>query len=161
MDLFIVRHGIAADIAPGGRDDLRPLTERGVDRFQREVAGLRALELELDRIYHSPWLRAVQTAELLGALGAPLEETPHLAADPSPDLLEQLRGLSSVAVVGHEPWMGELTAWLAFGEAALSRPVVFKKGGVAWLQGDPVPGQMWLRGFWNPRLLRALGDAAS
>ncbi len=109
-----------------------------------------------DRIYHSPKLRAVQTAELLTPL---LEEgqtqvTPHLAEPPSEALLNTLEG-SSVALVGHEPWLSSLCAWLLVGSPQ-GESFPFKKGGVAHLEGHPRPGQMRLLGFWSPRLLRKL-----
>ena len=46
-------------------DAERPLTPQGRERFAQAVLGLQRLEVRLDRLYHSPWLRAVETAALL------------------------------------------------------------------------------------------------
>ncbi len=156
MELYLIRHAIALEAAPGQSDDARPLSEEGIRKFSEVVRGLKRLGVRLDRLYHSPKLRAVQTAELLvPLLEGETEVTPYLAAEPSLALLETLRG-SSVALVGHEPWMGELCAWLVTGRRE-DRAFPFKKGGVALLEGLPQPGQMRLRGFWAPGLLRRLG----
>lgn len=154
MDLFIIRHAIAEPRGTERPDEARVLTPDGRKRFQREVEGLRKLGIGFDRIYHSPWLRAAETAELLiPLLKGETRVTPTLAADPGPGLLDELEG-DRVAVVGHEPWMSELLTWLAFDQPDLADNVTFKKGGVAWLTGEPRPGAMTLTGFLAPRVLR-------
>ncbi|AWR86961.1 phosphohistidine phosphatase SixA [Meiothermus taiwanensis] len=157
MELYLIRHAIALEAAPGQSDDARPLSPEGIQKFSEVVRGLKRLGVRLDRLYHSPKLRAVQTAELLvPLLEGETEVTPYLAAEPSLALLETLQG-SSVALVGHEPWMGELCAWLLTTRRE-GHTFPFKKGGVALLEGPPKPGQMKLLGFWAPRLLRRLGQ---
>lgn len=156
MELYLIRHAIALDAEPGQSDDARPLSEVGVQKFKEVVRGLKRLDIRLDRLYHSPKLRAVQTAELLvPLLAGETEVTPYLAAEPSQDLLKALLG-DRVALVGHEPWMSELCAWLLTGRRNGGH-FPFKKGGVAWLEGTPKPGGMKLMGFWSPRVLRRLG----
>lgn len=155
MELYLIRHAIALDAEPGQSDDARPLSEEGIQKFTEVVRGLKRLGVRLDRLYHSPKLRAVQTAELLvPLLDGETEVTPYLATDPSPDLLKSLVG-ESVGLVGHEPWMSELCAWLLTGRRSGGH-FPFKKGGVAWLEGTPKPGGMKLRGFWAPKVLRGL-----
>ena len=60
------------------------------------------------------------------------------------------------AVVGHEPWIGELVAWLAFGDMRHGEMLAFKKAGVMWLEGSVIPGGMTLRALVPPQLLRGL-----
>jgi phosphohistidine phosphatase len=74
-------------------------------------------------------------------------------------LLEMLRG-DRIALVGHEPWMGELVAWLTTGTPADGSVFAFKRGGVAWLEGALQPGQMVLQAFLPPKVLRTLGGVA-
>jgi phosphohistidine phosphatase len=50
--------------------------------------------------------------------------------------------------------MSELCALLVIGHAAHARAFPFKKGGVAWLEGEPTPGSMLMRGFFPPAVLR-------
>lgn len=150
-----MRHAIALDALPGQSDDARPLSKEGVEKFKRCVQGLRRLEVELDRIYYSPKVRAVQTADLLmPLLKGEAGVMPWLAAPPTEDLLVGLEG-ELVAVVGHEPWMGELCAWLVSGQKR-GQNFPFKKGGIAHLSGLARPGQMHLVAFLPPSILRAI-----
>ena len=162
MDVFIVRHAIAEPRDPGISDEARALTPRGTRRFARAVEGLRRLNVRFDAIHHSPWRRALQTAELMVPLLDKAGETivaPALAAPPGPELLLSLDG-GRVALVGHEPWLSELLTLLLFDHGSLAAdehaPFVLKKGGVAWLEGDAKPGAMKLRALLQPRVLRRL-----
>jgi phosphohistidine phosphatase len=154
VELYLVRHAIAVDAVPGQSDDSRPLSKEGVEKFQRCVQGLGKLGVELDQLYFSPKLRTVQTAELLGPLlVGEAQATPWLAQPPGEQLLGLLSG-ERIALVGHEPWIGELCAWLMTGQRGLAFP--FKKGGVAHLSGTPRPGQMRLGSFLPPAVMRSI-----
>jgi len=161
LELLVVRHAIAEDAAASGRDADRELTRTGRERMEAEVRGLQALELRVDRVLHSPWARARQTAELLEPLadGRPwLVACDELAEPPGARLLAALRG-RSLALVGHEPWVSQLVAWLACGSPARGAAFEFRKGAVARLEGEPRPGGMQLRALWPPATLRRLGGA--
>ena len=56
----------------------------------------------------------------------------------------------------YEPWLGELIAWLAFGDARHGEALMLKKAGVVWLEGSSVPGGMTVRAMMPPKLLREL-----
>lgn len=158
MQLFVIRHAIAEDAAAGQDDASRALTDEGRRKLREVVAGLRELDLELDRILVSPWTRALQSAELLKPLceDAPVI-TSLLAQVPSAELIAQLAASGeATAVVGHEPWLGELVAWLCFGDMRHGEGLIIKKAGVVWLEGTAVPGGMRMRALIPPRLLRAL-----
>lgn len=156
MDLYLVRHAKAVPRSADMEDALRPLTPDGKKSFAVAVEGLARLGVTFDRLYHSPLLRAVETAELLIPLvHGESVSTVQLADDPSSALLRELSG-RRVALVGHEPWMGELAAWLIHDDRSAADGFVVKKGGVIWLEGDPAPGKMLLRGFFPPKVLRAL-----
>src|SRR5262245_39451330 len=138
MELLVVRHGIAEDHAESGRDADRALTAEGGERVDEIARALRRLELRVDRVLHSPWRRAAQTAARL----APLVEHARdivpcdaLAAPPERALLAELRG-DRLALVGHEPWMSALVAWLTVGDPRRSHGFEMRKASVAWLQGE-------------------------
>jgi phosphohistidine phosphatase len=159
MDLLVIRHAIATDRTPGmtdADDEARPLTRRGRRRFRRAVDGLARLAPAIEVVLHSPWRRAVETAELLDV--EQLRATAHLAGPPRAELFAELAGLAGqrIAVVGHQPWLGELIALLTVGEARLGPAFELKKGAAAWLVGSPVPGQMRLTAMLPPRTLRLL-----
>lgn len=155
-----MRHAIAEDAGPDQDDADRALTRDGRRRFERAVRGMRALGIRFERVLHSPWRRAVETAELLEPIvDGPLESTPLLAKAPTKALLTAIRRHTEegpTAVVGHQPWLAELTAWLLVGDAAEGEKLDLEKGGVVWLSGDPEPGGMSLRAMLTPRILRAI-----
>jgi phosphohistidine phosphatase len=161
MELFVIRHAIAVPGSMLLADADRPLSPQGRERFSQAVLGFRRLKVRFDRLYHSPWLRAVETAELLApVLDGKAVGSAALARAPSQDLLDALVG-ERVALVGHEPWLGELVAWLTTGAPPDGSVFAFKRGGVAWLEGQPQPGQMVLQAFLPPKVLRVLGAGAS
>ena len=156
-ELYIVRHAIAADRGDDWPDDdKRPLTEKGVVRFKDGLAGLNWLDVGLDEIFSSPLVRAKQTADLLAA---GISGNPALAPGHSPEqVMEQLAQTAKrrrIALVGHEPDLGELAAHLI----GAKRSLEFRKGGVCRidLQGltENRPGLLiW---FVTPKMLRHLG----
>ena len=162
MEIYLIRHAIAEERGEEWPDDdLRPLTEEGVQRFREAAQGLLAFEAPPDRILTSPLVRARQTAELLAAATrprAPLAVMEELAPGyPPPKVLSKVRKTEDkgpVALVGHEPDLGHLVAHLL----GASRPLPFKKGGmcridVVW--GRPPRGTLvW---FLPPKALRRLG----
>jgi phosphohistidine phosphatase len=161
--LYLVRHAIAAERGPKyPKDDERPLTREGKSRMKAVVAGWRRLEPELDLILTSPLVRARSTAEIVrnGLKGdVPLERCPALAPGHPPEdvvaVLGKLKKASAIALVGHEPDLGQLAAWLL----GASEPLPFKKGGIARIDVAELPpnqkGQLvW---FAPPRMLKGLG----
>jgi phosphohistidine phosphatase len=156
MHIYLVRHAAAVPRGEAIVDHARPLSPDGRKRFERAVKGLDRLGVRFERIYHSPWVRARQTAELMKPLlDGDFIETTELATTPGVKLLEQLAG-ERIAVVGHEPWMGELCALLLLGDTASGMLFPFKKGGVAHLEGVPAPAGCTLTEMLTPKLLRAV-----
>ena len=172
MDLFLIRHAIALDASPSGSDEARPLSPKGRRRFAQSVDGLAHLGLSFDLLLHSPWLRALETAELLaGLVRGETRVTPGLAEPPGRPLLAELTGAGAapvdtkgrlaraprrVAAVGHEPWLSELAAWLVLEDPEAGRQLNLGKGGVLWLRGEPAPGEMKLHALLTPKLVRSL-----
>jgi phosphohistidine phosphatase len=157
MDLFLIRHAIAEERRADLFDAHRQLTDKGRARFEAVVDSLQSAGFEFDRVYHSPWLRAAQTAELLAPItrGA-LIATDELARFPRPEFFASLEG-NKVACVGHEPWMSDALALLTTGDPH-GPWLRFKKGGVAWLRGTPHRGSMELRALLPPRGHVALSE---
>jgi phosphohistidine phosphatase len=164
MELLIIRHAIAEERTADQPDAARALTRKGRRKFRKVVRGLDALGVELGTVLHSPWRRAAETAALLrpliaGDAGAALQATDALCATPAAPLVELIAGTDGplpVAVVGHEPWLGELVALLVAGDVARGGRFPLKKGGVVRLTGTPRAGAMELRAALPPAVLRAL-----
>jgi len=133
-ELYLVRHATAADRSGEWPDDSkRPLTERGIDRFKDAVKGLRRLDVTFDEIFTSPLVRAKQTADLLatGLDGKPpVKVLDALAPGHAPaSVMAQLARAAKrrrIALVGHEPDLGELAAHLI----GAGRALAFRKGGI-------------------------------
>src|SRR5215212_8146484 len=133
-EIYLVRHAIAAERgSEWPDDDQRPLTDRGIHRFKEEVAGLRWLEASIEEVISSPLVRAKQTADLLaaGIDGKPVVRIlKALEPGHSPAaIMTQVARLARrprLALVGHEPGLGELAAHLI----GASRPLPFRKGSI-------------------------------
>ncbi len=137
MRLLLVRHAIAVPRGtPGVRDTVRPLAARGRRRFKRAARGLAALLPRPDLLLSSPIRRARQTAEMLAHAwdGATVALEPSLARDDRAAVMAVLaRHVDKrlVALVGHDPYLSELLAWLVGARRAEALP--FRKGGAALL----------------------------
>ena len=161
-ELCLVRHAIAAERGEDWpNDDKRPLTARGVSRFRECVEGLSTLGVAIDEIFTSPLVRARQTADLLasGLPGTPaVKILDALSPGHAPgSVLAQLARQAHrrrIALVGHEPDLGELAAHLI----GAGRALPFKKGGVCRIDVESLtsrrPGA--LEWFVTPRLLRKI-----
>jgi phosphohistidine phosphatase len=160
--LYLIRHAVAEDRSDDWPDDTkRPLTNKGAAKMREVVAGLAALDPQIEDVLTSPLVRAKQTADLLleGLLPAPrLSIVPALAPGGSPQQIAEAlaghSGAAAVALVGHEPGLGELAAWLV----GAKTPFAFKKGGMCRIDVAKLPpagsGQLiWLA---PPKMLRAL-----
>jgi phosphohistidine phosphatase len=163
-EIYLVRHAIAAERGDEWPDDAkRPLTTRGIARFKEVVAGLAELEAGVDEIFASPLVRAKQTAALLAAGlpgKAPIKTLDALAPGHSPSaVMHELARAAKrhrVALVGHEPGLGELAAHLI----GASRALPFRKGGIACIHLQSFTSRragelQWLA---MPKMLRGLGD---
>lgn len=162
FELYFVRHAIAAERGDAWPDDSkRPLTDEGASRMRKAARGLARLDVGIDVILTSPLVRARQTADILAS-----------ALDPRPSIvtleslapgagyaafvadLEKHARKSRIALVGHEPGLGELAARLIGSRHAIE----FKKGAVCRIDLDHIPsaGPGHLRWFLTARMLRAI-----
>src|SRR5258707_7712766 len=142
MELLVIRHGEAMDkeefAKTGKSDDLRPLTSAGMEEMKEIARGLRELVKKIDLLATSPLVRAVQTAEIVGAAyDVPVSETTTaLSPDSQPEEFEKwcadFSDAKRIAVVGHEPHLTMLVTWLLTGE---EDPILeLKKGGSCLLE---------------------------
>jgi phosphohistidine phosphatase len=166
MEILIVRHAIAAEPADweatGAPDSERPLTDRGRGLMRRNARGIAAAAPWLHAVASSPFTRAMETAQILAREYRKLDVTtvPALASGGSRDeLLEWLKTRDHeerLALVGHEPDLGQLVGWLVAGRGVA---IEMKKGGACLLRfaGHPAAGRGELYWFLPPPLLRRLG----
>jgi phosphohistidine phosphatase len=169
MELYLIRHGIAQQLGLKNdfTDEKRALTSEGRDRMRDAARGLRKLGVQVDLLLTSPLVRAVETAEIvadaLGFSNKEIIQTDRLAPGASADeLFAEIKshtGIESVALVGHEPDLGELVAKIVLGDDRFS--IELKKGSICCVNVvETVPsfrgGLAWLM---TPKQLRLLGKA--
>jgi phosphohistidine phosphatase len=119
MELYLFRHGIAEDAPPGRADSSRALTDAGRERSAAVVKMAREAAVTPSLIASSPYLRAVQTAEVAAkefGYAGDLVRLPSLVPHGTPDAvwsdIRDLRDEAAVLLAGHEPLMGHLAAYL-------------------------------------------------
>jgi phosphohistidine phosphatase len=161
-ELFLIRHGVAEDRGDAWPDDTRrPLTEDGMARLRKGARGLANLGLEFDVMLTSPLVRARQTADIVAAA---FNSRPPIVVieslSPGGSVQGVLTDLEAharrgrIALVGHEPSIGELSARLI----GSRRPLEFKKGAICRIDIESIPpaGPGALRWFLTPKILREL-----
>ena len=122
MRVLLVRHGEAVDTCLGASDHDRWLTVVGREHVTEIGKELTRRGLRYSRIYTSPLVRAVQTADILAATQpdfyGPLEVHPALASDvgSSAQALAPLGRAGDedlIVMVTHMPKIGALAAHLS------------------------------------------------
>lgn len=169
MDVLLVRHAKAEEreifALTGAEDALRPLTKAGAREMRKVARALQRLVSRIDVLASSPLLRTLQTADILAErVGGKVVQLPQLAPGHEPgQLLTWLRSQGDnpcVALIGHEPDLGVLAAWLLTGGQHGFLPL--KKGGACLLRfNDGIKdGKAELVWAMPPGLLRRLGKSS-
>ncbi len=161
-ELYIVRHDIAEERGDAWPDDTkRPLTEEGMQRMRRAARALARIGVCVDVVVTSPLVRTRQTAELFAAAFSPhpaVVNLDALAPDGSASAvlaeLDKYSKKKRIALVGHEPGVGDLASRLA----GMKHPMEFKKGAICRIDVEALPpkGPGAMRWFLSPKILRNL-----
>jgi len=174
MELYLLRHGVAADLGEGGvvRDEDRPLTDEGRAKMKQEAKGMQKLDLTFDAIFTSPLLRTRQTAEIVAeVLGlkdrivvtdalAPGQSYSHGANKHAKIFIEVgAHDCSRALLVGHQPDMSEYASILLHGQRGVN--IEFKKGALCAIEVVSMPPRapgalLWLL---TPRQLKLIAES--
>jgi phosphohistidine phosphatase len=166
LRVLAIRHAIAVEredfARDGGTDALRPLTRTGRRKMRRAAEGLAMLVPKLDALAASPLTRAAQTADILARRYkgvrtlslAPL--APGRAGAALIGWLDEQKPGGTVAIVGHEPDLGQFVSWALTGLRESFIPL--KKGGACLIEfeRDVKPGRAKLLWCLRPSQLRGL-----
>jgi phosphohistidine phosphatase len=151
-EIILLRHAHAEKAPPGGGDNERPLSARGVTEARDAGHWLRAHNALPARILCSPSTRALQTLDnALGDVERKLEPRIYEAtAGELASVIDEYAEIERLMLVGHNPGFETLVALLATGQSGDFRGV--PPGGVAWLEIDGLaePGAGVLKAFWSP-----------
>ena len=143
MQIYVFRHGIAEDAEIGQSDSERRLTPKGITKLRKILVRAREAGVSPDEILTSPYVRAVETAEVAKAViefPERLIETEALTPMNSPqdvwDEVRNHRDAEALMLVGHNPLLSDLVCFLT-GTPAYG--VELKKGAIAYIE-VPVVG---------------------
>ena len=165
MQLYIVRHGIAIDREDANcpSDAERYLTEEGIEKTEQIAQGVAAMGATADLFLSSPYVRALQTAEIFSsALEYPkqkIQRTDLLLPGGEPSMLfrelAKDKQSSAIFLFGHVPHLDDVIATALGSKHHITS---LKKGGVAFLElkriSPPSAELVWLA---TPKLLRRAG----
>jgi phosphohistidine phosphatase len=162
MELYIVRHGIAIDREDpkSPADPERFLTEEGIDRTKQIAKRIAGFKIKPDLLISSPYVRAMQTAEIFAAAleypNQKIRRTDLLLPGSEATLffreLAKDKHSSTIFCFGHAPQLDDL---IATGLGSKHHVTSLKKAGVALLElkrVSPPSGQLvWVA---TPKMLR-------
>ena len=165
MKLFLLRHAKARDTWP---DAERELSEHGIGQVEKPAAAVDASQFyDVVQIWHSPYVRAEQTARIFRertAMGAQLVPTPSITPEDSP--YEAARLVASLScfgkdlmIVSHNPFLENLADILLAGTKRGGR-AIFDKCTLASLTMEEPPSHDIEYGLWaldfliSPKIIR-------
>jgi phosphohistidine phosphatase len=154
-----MRHADAEAKKPGMSDFERELTEIGREMTQKVALGLKRMNIEFELLGASPFVRAVQTAEIIREVfGIEKEVLKINELIPGSDfklllgVLNSLR-VGSLFLVGHEPHLGDFLSWVL----GLPGRIEFKKNSIACVEiSSFVQSGGNLRWFIHPEQILSL-----
>jgi phosphohistidine phosphatase len=140
MQVYILRHGIAEEGSPSGKDADRALTNDGRKRLREVLRLAEKGDVVPSLIITSPFLRAVQTAEVamevLGYANDLLRTEALIPSSEPEDVWEEIRvhqGIMQLMIVGHEPLLSRVVGFLL---NSPSLNIDVKKGGLIRIDID-------------------------
>jgi phosphohistidine phosphatase len=142
MQLYIVRHGIAIDREDpkSPSDPERYLTPEGLKKTREVARGFASLKISPDVFISSPYVRAMQTAEIFAEevkfAKSKIKQTELLLPGAEPaaffrELQRTSRTEESAICFGHAPHLDELIAFALGSKKDLTQ---LKKAGAACLE---------------------------
>lgn len=136
MKLYLIQHGLAL---VKKEDPERPLSAGGRAQTQGTAEYLKSRSVQVDAIWHSTKLRAVQTAEIIaealacGKIQARDDLNPLDPVEKFPG--ELLASSKDIMIIGHLPFLQKLADHLLTGSEE-SKIIAFKNSGVVSLDYD-------------------------
>lgn len=167
MELYFLRHAIAAERGSQYLDDAsRALTDEGAEKMKKGAQGMKIMQLGIDRIVSSPYVRARQTAQI-AAKGIDFKNeiefsealTPHANFPDLARLLVRFPPDARALLVGHEPSISGFVSVLISGEHNVQMD--FQTGGLCRVDVDQLSPKIdsQLKWFLTSAQLRSLSES--
>jgi phosphohistidine phosphatase len=135
MNIYLIRHSDSEGLTKGLKDFERKLTPEGEIKIKSASLFWKNIIPEFDSIISSPYLRALQTAKIIGSVYNYEKEIiidKRLGCgSETEDLIEILNSFQSgdIAIVGHQPdlsnhlsrLISNSGAWVEFKKAAIAK----------------------------------------
>ena len=139
MKIYFLRHAEAEEKKEGMSDKDRPLTSKGVAAISNIAKDFKRSTGGFDLILTSPFLRARQTADIIGNIlnnkGKISESQNLIVGAPPSALLDELKKhapLKRLLLVGHQPHLGMCVSFLTGG----GRDIDIGKGDCALVETE-------------------------
>ncbi len=146
MNIFLIRHGKAEPAFQTKKDIDRELTEDGINIIKRSVAFWKNRIISFDFIITSPFIRAVQTAEIIAELmnykNDLIKDSTLSPGNITRSVIQLAKALDgdNIAFVGHQPDMSyHISTLVSNSQLNLKfSPVSIAK---VFFDGKPKPGK--------------------
>jgi phosphohistidine phosphatase len=134
MKLYLIQHGISLSEE---KDPEKSLSPEGKEETQRTAEFLKTKNIEVDAVWHSPKLRAAQTAQIIvsSIICLEIQQRDDLnPLDPVKNLPQEIKSLNkNLMIIGHLPFLQKLASLLLSGSET-NQFISFKNSGVICLE---------------------------
>jgi phosphohistidine phosphatase len=134
MKLYLIQHGISWSEE---KDPEKSLSPEGKEETQRTAEFLKTKNIEVDAVWHSPKLRAAQTAQIIvsSIICLEIQQRDDLnPLDPVKNLPQEIKSLNkNLMIIGHLPFLQKLASLLLSGSET-NQFISFKNSGVICLE---------------------------
>jgi len=154
ISFIFVRHGSPEPFVDSQPDKDRRLVKRGIKQMKRVAELLEDINVEIDRILSSPFLRAYQSADVISEdmkLEANIETVPDLEPDRDPSgFMTRIKEFDNIGclVVSHQPVLRKLLRTMTGAEIEIG------KGAVVLVDYDPSNGESVIRMVIDQKVLQ-------
>jgi len=134
MKLYLIQHGMALSEE---KDPAKPLSPEGKEETQRTAEFLKTKSIKVDAVWHSPKLRAIQTAQIVAdsIFCSEIKERDDLnPLDSVENFPQEIKSSNkNLMFIGHLPFLQKLASLLLSGSET-NQLISFKNSGVVCLE---------------------------
>ncbi|MCW6168658.1 MAG: phosphohistidine phosphatase SixA [Thermoplasmatales archaeon] len=154
ITLIFVRHGASEPSVEGESDEARKLVKRGIKQMKRVAELLDDINVTVDRVFSSRFLRAYQSADVICdelKLDVKIETIPELEPGRKPlEFINRIKEFDNLSclVVSHEPLISKLL------KAITGANIETSKGSLVLLSYNPSDGESLVKLVIDQKVLQ-------